>query len=296
MKRVGGYDDDEEEGEGVTIGPLLRGPLYTRDPEETKRRKLIRSLLAVLVVLLAVAFVLVGHKEEVAATEGELAKETVQKIPPKLCPKFCEARLEQRKKHHGGDFLQPTDLMTQFQIAKNKLVDDLKVKYGTYYEDIMLENGQWRKGFSGVNKNSISSERFRRKLMMKVLEMQIALRAENEHLEGCNCNTDQSSGHNRRLETKTLVLPELRQTYSNFVWATGGHSAAAGHGNLFNESYTAAMERAAKPVFEAVGIEFEGRNYAMGGMRSGPEYALCQESIFGLDGKRLPLDLSVLSE
>jgi hypothetical protein len=59
---------------------------------------------------------------------------------------------------------------------------------------------------------------------------------------------------------------------------------AAGHGNLHNETYTAFMEVAAQPIFESVGIEFEGRNYAMGGMRSAPEFALCQESIFGTDG------------
>ena len=121
--------------------------------------------------------------------------------------------------------------------------------------------------------------------MMKLLEMQIAIRTENEQLQGCNCNADKSAGHNRHLEAKAFVLPELRKTFSNFVWATGGHSASAGHGNLFNESYTANMERATKPVFEAVGIEFEGRNFAMGGMESAPEFSLCQESIFGVDGK-----------
>jgi hypothetical protein len=285
MKRVDIYDNDVDEGEDVTIGPLLRGPLYTKDPGETKRRKLIRGMLAVLVVLLAVAFVVVGRKEEEAASEDVVAKETVRKVPSKLCPQFCKARFEQRKKHHGGDFLKPSDLMQRFQTAKKNLDDDLKVKYGKYYEDMMLENGQWRKGFSGANKNNISSERFRRKLIMKLLETQVAIRDDSEHLEGCNCTKYGSPGQIRRLETQTLVLPDLQQTFSNFVWATGGHSAAAGHGNLFNESYTAFMERSAKPVFEAVGIGFEGRSYAMGGMRSAPEFALCQESIFGLDGK-----------
>ena len=250
MKRVDGCDDDYV-GKGVMIEPLLRGPLYTKDPDGTKRRKLICSLVAILVILLAVAFLVVGRKEEQIATEEELEKETVLKVPSKVCPQFCQARLEQRKKHHGGDFLKQSDLMNQFQIAKSKLVDDLKVKYGSYYDNMMTENGRWRKGFSGVNENNISSERFRRKLMMKLLEMQIAIRTENEHIQGCNCNTDKSSGKNRRLETKAFVLPELRKTFSNFVWATGGHSASAGHGNLFNESYTANMERAAKPVFEA---------------------------------------------
>ena len=43
------------------------------------------------------------------------------------------------------------------------------------------------------------------------------------------------------------------------------------------------MERAAKGVFGAVGIELIGRNYAMGGTASAMELALCSEEIFGLD-------------
>jgi len=68
-----------------------------------------------------------------------------------------------------------------------------------------------------------------------------------------------------------------------FVWATGGHSAAAGHGNLYNESYTAVMEQTVRPIFQAIGIHFSGRNYAMGGTSSSPEIASCVDAIFGQD-------------
>lgn len=60
-------------------------------------------------------------------------------------------------------------------------------------------------------------------------------------------------------------------------------SASAGHGNLFSESYTAYMERALKPIFAAIGIEYIGKNYAMGGTSSAAEIALCGNSIFGHD-------------
>jgi hypothetical protein len=282
MARDSGFDDEEKTSEA---DPIYRGPLYKKDPEEVKRRTLIRSLLAILLILIAIAFVVINGKEEEAATASENAKEKVQKIPKGVCPKLCYARLEQRKKHHGGDLLKASDLLQQFETAKSLLIEDIKEKYGSYYDKIMLKDGKWRKGFTGINSNGISEERFRRKLKIKLLEMQEAIREENSHLEGCNCNELSSSKQNRRLDPKTLTLPEVPLTYTKFVWATGGHSAAAGHGNLYNESYTAFMERAVKPVFQSVGIEFEGRNYAMGGMRSGPEFALCQESIFGLDGK-----------
>jgi hypothetical protein len=70
---------------------------------------------------------------------------------------------------------------------------------------------------------------------------------------------------------------------SPFVWATGGHSATAGHGNFYDESYTAVLEDKVVPILEPLGIAFQGRNYAMGGTPSGPEIASCIESVFGSD-------------
>jgi hypothetical protein len=43
------------------------------------------------------------------------------------------------------------------------------------------------------------------------------------------------------------------------------------------------MERALRPIFDAVGINFVARNYAMGGTASSPELAMCTESIYGTD-------------
>ena len=60
-------------------------------------------------------------------------------------------------------------------------------------------------------------------------------------------------------------------------------AAAAGHGNLFNESYTAVLERTVRDAFLAAGVRFRARNCAMGGTMSGPLVALCQPQIFGTD-------------
>lgn len=225
MKQADSYNDNENDEEGV---PLYRGRLFKSDAsDEVKRRRAIRGLLAILVILLGVAWVVVDDKEAVHTEDGMLAKE---KKKPKagsaknFCPQFCAARLGQRMKHHGGDFLKQSDLMRKVDSAKGKLVDDLKVKYGEYFDKVFIKDGELRKGFSGLNQNEISTARFRRKLKMKLLEVQVAIRWENENMEGCNCNEEPAQGR-RSLAAQTVVLPELRQTFSQFVWATGGHSA-----------------------------------------------------------------------
>ena len=72
------------------------------------------------------------------------------------------------------------------------------------------------------------------------------------------------------------------------------HHITAGHGNLFNESYTAFLERNGKEIFASVGMDFEGRNYAMGGTPSGWEIGTCIEEIFGLDIDMLSWDYGMV--
>jgi len=96
----------------------------------------------------------------------------------------------------------------------------------------------------------------------------------------------------RKLMMKLLMASSSSKT-TTFVWATGGHSAAAGHGNFYDESYTAFMERAVKDVFAAVNMEFIGRNYAMGGTGSAMEIALCGDQIFGLDADIVSWDFGM---
>ena len=129
-----------------------------------------------------------------------------------------------------------------------------------------------------------SLDRLKRKLYMKLLEVQMAIRREEEDINGCDCVhgdipvTHDSEEGGREDETDTTTMskssteeldptPSSSKFYSNFVWATGGSSIAAGHGNLFNETYTAFLERGVKDVFAAVGIQFEARNHAIGGIR-----------------------------
>ena len=75
---------------------------------------------------------------------------------------------------------------------------------------------------------------------------------------------------------------------------SGGHSAAAGHGNFYRESYTAVLHRTAQPLFHALGLHWETRNYAMGGTASGPEIASCVDAVFGKDIHVLSWDFGML--
>jgi len=166
------------------------------------------------------------------------------------------------------DVKQKVDSMKEaFHSAKTQLIESLSKDYGSETMFAMffeapdaLGNRQslgrsiFRSGDPG---SSISWDRFKRKLMMKLLQ---------------------------------LLLGE---TDVRFVWATGGHSSSAGHGNFFHESYTAVMERSAKGVFEAVGLELEARNYAMGGTSSALEVAMCSREIYGMDIDALSWDFGM---
>jgi len=102
--------------------------------------------------------------------------------------------------------------------------------------------------------NSVSWGRLKRKLMIKILQSKL----------------NKSDKDKKTKPTK-------------FVWATGGHSAAAGHGNLFKECYTMVLGQFAKPVFEAIGLDFEVRPFAMGATGSTLEISGCVPQVFGTD-------------
>jgi hypothetical protein len=122
----------------------------------------------------------------------------------------------------------------------------------------------------------------KRKLLIKILSAQMALQNQEGFFDGCDCIRNASIAHQMN-DAETITTNDVPRTFAKYVWATGGHSAAAGHGNLFNESYTAVMERDMKGIFESIGISFEGRNYAMGGTTSAAEISMCWKEIFGDD-------------
>jgi hypothetical protein len=104
--------------------------------------------------------------------------------------------------------------------------------------------------------------------MIKMLSVQVSIAKQDSEASGCDCmNGEVATPLPGRSPNFTQEDAPFDPLYERYVWATGGHSAAAAHGNLFNESYTAHIERNLQPLFASLGIDFEARNYAMGGTR-----------------------------
>eukprot|EP00542_Grammatophora_oceanica_P014979 CAMPEP_0194035874 /NCGR_PEP_ID=MMETSP0009_2-20130614/8291_1 /TAXON_ID=210454 /ORGANISM="Grammatophora oceanica, Strain CCMP 410" /LENGTH=710 /DNA_ID=CAMNT_0038677425 /DNA_START=42 /DNA_END=2177 /DNA_ORIENTATION=+ len=263
-----------------------------------------RFLLFILITLAVGCLVLKRDEMMDENVEAKVeAGDAESRIPAGMCPKFCEARLKQLMDHHGGaDFTQTSDLLEKAKSEREKMIGRLEEMYGKgerYYESIFHNvDGKRRKFFIGPGDQEarVSEKRFQRKLGMKILKMQASLIEENSNLEGCDCThgDEVESQRRRRLQggddVLKIVLPDVKSTYDSVVWGSGGHSAAASHGNLLHESYPEYMERMAKDVFKSVGLDLIGRNYAMGGMNTAPEVALCLESKMGLDADIISWD------
>jgi hypothetical protein len=223
-----------------------------------------------------------------------------------VCDQYNEKVTELRKKKrtdHGTDQSTTVGPTTRHMIklvrdAQEKLISKLKMDYGDiYFQRIFVNddddnNKNKYRPFMPISPTGPSMGRLKQKLMIKALTVQTLLKehyGDTFHVDGCDCIQHQPTrGKMTELddtneEVYTDVDDGAIPLFGHYVWATGGHSAAAGHGNLFNESYTAFLERDMKDVFRSIGIEFEGRNYAMGGTSSSAEVAMCWEQIFGND-------------
>jgi hypothetical protein len=77
-----------------------------------------------------------------------------------------------------------------------------------------------------------------------------------------------------------LVQAILQQ--SEFTVVLGGHSAAAGHGNHFKQSYLMQFHKVMAPVFRQLGVTLVSRNQAQGGLGT-VQSSLGFSSIYGSD-------------
>jgi len=167
----------------------------------------------------------------------------------------------------GGGVLE--GVKDQFEKAKTALFEMLKIDYGPEaFETLFIENvrvpdegGEPDKfvtknvtrGRTYVIPGGEGRDRLKRKVTIKVLQS-LEAREKNSH-DRRNVRGLQGQKGGDIGDDSSWMVP--------FRWMTGGHSAAASHGNLFNQSYTAYMSRALTDVFAATGIRFEGFNYAM---------------------------------
>ena len=63
-----------------------------------------------------------------------------------------------------------------------------------------------------------------------------------------------------------LRLIQSMSQGSDFTVVLGGHSAAAGHGNHFRQSYLMQFHKVMAPVFQKLGVTLKSRNQAQGGL------------------------------
>jgi len=169
------------------------------------------------------------------------------------------------------------ELLGRLSAAHRELEQSLIMDYGDMQGLLFDKPGVIDRLFMA---NPISKERLYRRMMIKVLSAQIEIAKNN-------------GGDDGKQKKKKRKKKRTKHTASTFTWATGGDSAAAGHGNLFSQSYTKVMEDSVKDAFAAVGVDFIARNYAMAGYTSAPELSMCMESVYGTDVDILAWDFGL---
>ena len=189
------------------------------------------------------------------------------------CFQICEARRKLRQDRFGGDLLDNKELYQLALGARSKMISKLKEDYGPDHFSNIFEDKvegsdevRYRVGLRPLTEGNVTAERFKRKFLIKILTVQTQIATQEKNFGGCDCINGNKAliDHPSANSTNGSAI---EKSFSNFVWSTGGHSASASHGNLYNESYTYFLEQAVKGVFGSIGIHFEGRNYAMGGTR-----------------------------
>jgi len=87
---------------------------------------------------------------------------------------------------------------------------------------------------------------------------------ESMHKDHCNrqsgCTTAKSFDNLRRRILHSVMTEDM------FVFAMGGHSASAGHGNHFTQSYTLQVQWILEGVFSRLGVRHQARNIGLGGL------------------------------
>jgi len=84
----------------------------------------------------------------------------------------------------------------------------------------------------------------------------------------------------RSLKGLVRRLLHAMMTNDTFTIVLGGHSAAAGHGNHFLQSYMMQLYKVLEPVFTRVGVKLIVRNLAQGGLGT-MQHSLGSSSIYG---------------
>ncbi|KAL7571143.1 hypothetical protein ACA910_014747 [Epithemia clementina (nom. ined.)] len=231
-------------------GPLAGGPLVQ------VRRLAVLSLILLLII---------GTLPLLLWNNGDETQSALLHVTTSLVVNEQQQQQQQQQQEHQQEHRQKTQrrrlqnpafatstLKQNLQVAKAKYMEQLKADYGPDHVPLLFQTMYPNGTIESIARTifeatPLSWDRLKRKVALKLLQAQI---------------------------------DEQPQP---LIWATGGHSASAGHGNLFNESYTAVMESHVQPMFQAIGLKFVTRRYAMGGTSCGMEINTCIKEVFGTD-------------
>lgn len=218
------------------------------------------------------------------------------------CSQQCANAAYDASRFDGQDLTVAATMRARLQAQRQKWIDNtMKPQYGDYYDQIFtmmdpvtnqrvhIGKQQTFKppnmlnlpGQKATDTSGIGWTRMVSKYQMKLLQVQLGMLEEKLNPQGyCQIQcAPPTEGHKMQ-----------QDTFARFTWVNGGHSASAGHGNFYEESYTANLGTDVTPVMKGVGLDWQVRNYAMGGTESGEEVALCHNSIFGKDVDSLSWD------
>ena len=103
-----------------------------------------------------------------------------------------------------------------------------------------------------------------------------------DKMEKEKCNTQSGCTTSTSWENLKRRLLHAVMTEDMFVFAMGGHSSAAGHGNHFQQSYTLQVQWILEGVFSRLGVRHQSRNFGLGGLGT-TQTGLATKSILGHD-------------
>jgi hypothetical protein len=103
-----------------------------------------------------------------------------------------------------------------------------------------------------------------------------------DKMEKEKCNSQIGCTTSASYENLKRRLLHAVMTEDMFVFAMGGHSSAAGHGNHFQQSYTLQVQWILEGVFSRLGVRHQSRNIGLGGMGT-TQSGLATKSILGHD-------------
>jgi len=89
----------------------------------------------------------------------------------------------------------------------------------------------------------------------------------------------------RSFEGLVRRLLHAIMTNGTFTVALAGHSAAAGHGNHFRESYIMTMHKIMAPIFARLGVQLITHNFSQGGLGT-IQNAMGAGDLYGQESKQ----------